>query len=684
MIKHYGNYTLNEIYSFFVDCIGVKFTEESDYKNKKKLGINGDSEELFFGKKGIIKKFFSNFNEPKIEEIISVGLFKNYSEYSKDALFNIFPDSNDMTPYYMGFLYLVMGEVKNEFEYQILDDTYKDILTNSGFKYEETRKWKEEGNKKTFDLFRKMYNQIDEPNLKERFLIHSFILNIKEASAKLFNLNELEKEKMWEDIKYNKGFQFQSFNEIQDMSSELLEKTQKLLLLIDSNVALNKNDESKVAINSFGKLYPKSSSFFCNWFLGHLLLVESKNEFLYKDQILDYYKNAFDYINYAGASIKLFLEMSLAISMRLESKSSADIAKVAANEIDGKKITNNGVSSVLSPFAKKVYNYSLLLGFNDIIDKNQFPLVFFKDENFFLFFPNKRNSFQNIDGDNLASKDYVDKKIEQFKNSNLRTVKELVKLTEVSYPPIVGLITYGEYYSAFELLNKFWFKKGKNGYKVIEQPATNNTTPLIQLLTNYKSINEEFKTDCKRMIMKLINGYSKKALKLRTNRSTMREPIQEAIHTCDKEIVVAILDKCKMNVDTYKIGLDDESILEYTLGLQVSVPRFNNGLPHNGEESIKLDRILPIGTTKSSREANGKAALERSKIIYNELRENMSVDNLNEFQSIIQIGRSTRQAYLEMTDILIKRSTHNKFSAKIDMFHRDTDTINANIEKNKA
>lgn len=273
--------------------------------------------------------------------------------------------------------------------------------------------------------------------------------------------------------------------------------------------------------------------------------------------------------------------------------------------------------------------------------------------------------------------------MDQFKKSNLRTVRELVKLTEVSYPPIVGLMAYGEEYSAFELLNKFWFKKGTNGYKVIEQPATNNTTPLIQLLTNYRSINEELKIDYKSMIMKLISGYSTKALKLRTNRSAMREPIQEAIHTCDKEIVVAILDKCKMNVDTYKIGLDDQSILEYTLGLQVSVPRFNNGLPHNGEESIKLDRILPIGTTKSSREASGKAALELSRILNNEMSKNMSVDDFNEYISIIQIGRSTRKEFLEISDMIIKRSINKKYKDKIDMFHRDKELINSNIEKTK-
>ena len=677
MIKQYGSFTLNEIFSFFMDCLGDKFTEESWNKNKKKLGINGDSEELFFGDKGIVEKFFGNFQENKIKHIITEVFFKPYYKDFKNFFIKVYPDDNNMAQFYMYGLYDIMNKIQNEFTYSIYEDTYKAILSEGGFKYEVIRNWKEFENTKTLESLRNQYAKIESPILKERFLLHSLVLNIKGAIGNLFKLSLKDKSKMWLDMK-NNNISLPTFNP-QDTSHKFNDDLNKVLDLI--NLGIENYKEIEDALKSFSNLHPCSKDFFENWILGNLLILKSDDEFANKDQILDYYKKAFESINFAGPATKLFVEMALAVTIHLDKKLPSDLAKVAAKDANNKKSTDNGVSSIFSSFSKRIYNFSLIMGFNTKTEGNDFSLVFF-DDSFYRFFHNK-NKKNNFKGVSIPSFDEVNSLKDKFKKANIKTVKELFKITEVSYPPIVGLLFWGEYEAAFELLNKFWEEPGKNGYKIIEQPATNNTTPLIQLLTAYKIVDPTKKQLFKKMIMRLIESYSIGALKLRTNRSAMREPIQEAIHTCDIEIVDAILNKAGMDVDTYKIGLDDQSILEYTLGLQVSVPRFNNGLPHSGESSVKLDRILPSGTTKQQRIQSGIDSLINSEKIHDEMKKNMPEFDFNEYLSVMQIGNSTRQEYLGISDMIIKRSINKKYQDKIDMFHRDTEVINRSIASGK-
>jgi hypothetical protein len=674
MEKHYGGYTLNEVYSFFMDCLGDKLTEESYYRNKKKLGINGNSEQLFFDDNGIVKKFFRNFDEKKIEHVITDVFFKSYYKDSKKYLVGLYPDDNNIEEFYIYGVYNSMWEIQNNFNYSIFDDTYKIILTESGFKYDVFRNWEEFDNKKTLDSIINLYEQIENPFLKERFLLHSLVLNIKGAMSKLFKLTIKEKSNLWLGIK-NKSIPLPTKNPLKS-SHSFHKDVQQITNLFD--LKIDNYNEIEESIEVLATQHPYSKNFFCNWFYGQLLILKSEDEFDNKDEILDYYKKAFEAINFAGPSTALFIEISLATSIHLESKLPSDLAKIAAKDAT-KKAENNGINSIFSNLSKRIYNYSLLLGFNEKRDKNDFSLIFF-DDIFYSFFHNKhqKNNFNGVSIQTFAERNLL---IEKFKNANLKTVKELVKITAVSYTPIVGLMFLGDYKSAFDLLNKFWDEPGKNGYKVIEQPANNNTTPLIQLLTYFKNPRLSQRLILKDMIMRLIDSYSIEALKLRTNRSTMREPIQEAIHTCDIEILTAILDKTGMDIDSYEIGLDDQSILEYTLGLQVIVPRFNNGLPHTGESSVKLDRIIPNGITKSQREKKGIASLNRSKQEFNEFKKSISEDDFNEYYSIELVGESTRQDFLEISDMIIKRSTNKKYKDIIDMFHRDTEVINSNIER---
>jgi len=432
---------------------------------------------------------------------------------------------------------------------------------------------------------------------------------------------------------------------------------------------LNKNSQKQFAelekdLDNFCDKHKHLRAFFENWVNGHLLVLKSEDEFENKKEIINYYEQAFQNINLAGPYSELFIETSLAVLIHLNEIHQADIAKVNANDIKNKK----GIKSYFSPLANRIYNYSIILGYNGK-DASEASLLLY-DDTFYKYFPKS-----NVHKYKCVNIDEMEAKINEMKNANENTITKLFKLTEVSYPPIVGLMALGEIDAAITLLEKYWDLEGKNGYKVIEQPATNNSTPLIELLTKYRNMEKVKRNRYKEIILKLINAYSYRALTLQTNRNHMRQPIQEAIHTLDLDIIKAIITKTKVDIDSYVIGLDEKSILEYILNFQGLCSRLNNNLPSTGEKTRNLEKISFKGTTKKARI---QAGLDSLKFI----DEYFSKDQNVELRNIFTLGTSTRKDYINVISYILSISNPSNHKEVKELFYKDFRTIENSIKNN--
>ncbi len=678
MKKLYENLSIDQLNSFLIDCIGQKYTNEYEQKNKILLKINSNSRdyenshELFFSENGILKSFFKEFDEnnenkmKKVENIITKHFFSFFYDASLYSLMNNIPDDNDMAEPHFFRVYESLVMISKEFKFNIFEDTYKNIFKEARITYENYRTWKEQGNSKTLKSLLSMYNQIDSIELKERLILHSFILNLKYSLTKYFGMNEGD----WKKLINNKltinptKFKDTTKNTFNEFKL-IIEKIENLV----NQIIINNNSQKQFIelekdLDNFCDKHKNLRAFFENWVNGHLLVLKSEDEFENKKEIINYYEQAFQNINLAGPYSELFIETSLAVLIHLNEIHQADIAKVNANDIKNKK----GIKSYFSPLANKIYNYSIILGYNDK-DSNEASLIHYDDTYDKFFSKSNGLKYKCVN---------IDKIINEFNsmiNANENTITKLFKLTEVSYPPIVGLMVLGEIDAAITLLEKYWDLEGKNGYKVIEQPATNNSTPLIELLTKYRNMEKVKRNRYKEIILKLINAYSYRALTLQTNRNHMRQPIQEAIHTLDLDIIKAIITKTKVDIDSYVIGLDEESILEYILNFQALCPRLNNNLPSTGEKTRNLEKISFKGTTKKARI---QAGLDSLKFI----DEYFSKDQNDELRNISTLGTSTRKDYINVISYILSISNPSNHKEVKELFNKDFITIENSIKNN--
>ncbi len=676
MKKLYENLSIDQLNSFLIDCIGQKYTNEYEQKNKILLKINSNSRdyenshELFFSENGILKSFFKEFDEnnenrmKKIEDVITKHFFSFFYDASLYSLMNNIPDDNDMTELYFFGVYESLVMISKEFKFNIFEDTYKKIFKEARIPYENYRTWKEQGNSKTLKSLLSMYNQIDLIELKERLILHSFILNLKYSLTKYFGMNEVD----WKKLINNKltinptKFKDTTKNTFNEFKL-IIEKIENLVdQIIINNNSQKQFIELEKDLDNFCDKHKNLRAFFENWVNGHLLVLKSEDEFENKKEIINYYEQAFQNINLAGPYSELFIETSLAVLIHLNEIHQADIAKVNANDIKNKK----GIKSYFSPLANRIYNYSIILGYNGK-DASETSLLLY-DDTFNKYFP-KYSNLKNVKG--FVSQE----KINKMKNATGNTITKLMKLSDISYPPIVGLMALGEIDAAITLLEKYWHLEGVNGYNVIEQPATNNSTPLIELLTQYRSMYNNYRSKYKSFILKLINAYSYRALTLQTNRNHMRQPIQEAIHTMDLDIIKAIITKTKVDIDSYVIGLDEESILEYILNFQGLCSRLNNNLPCTGEKTRNLEKISFKGTTKKARIQAGLDSLKFN-------NEYLSKDEHAELRNISTLGTATREDYINVISYILNISDPSRHKEVKELFYKDFITIKNSIKNN--
>ena len=678
MKKLYENLSIDQLNSFLIDCIGQKYTNEYEQKNKILLKINSNSRdyenshELLFSENGILKSFFKEFDEnnenrmKKIEDVITKHFFSFFYDASLYSLMNNIPDDNDMTELYFFGVYESLVMISKEFKFNIFEDTYKKIFKEARIPYENYRTWKEQGNSKTLKSLLSMYNQIDLIELKERLILHSFILNLKYSLTKYFGMNEVDWKKL---INHKLTINQTKYNDsTKNTIDEFKLIIKKVNDLVDQIILKNNSQKQFIELEKdldyFCDKHKHLRTFFANWIKGHLLVLKCENEFENKKEIINYYDQAFQNINLAGPYSETFIETSLAVLIHLNKIHQADIAKVNAKDIKNEK----GIKSYFTPLANKIYNYSILLGYNDK-DTSEASLLLY-DDTFNKYFPKS-----NVHKYKCVNIDEIEAKINEMKNAKENTITKLIKLTEISYPPIVGLIFFGKIDAAIILLEKYWYLEGKNGCKVIEQPATNNSTPLIELLTKFRYMDKAKRNRYKEIILKLINAYSYRALTLQTNRNHMRQPIQEAIHTLDLDIIKAIITKTKVDIDSYVIGLDDESILEYILNFQALCPRLNNNLPSTGEKTRNLEKISFKGTTK-------KARIQAGLDILKFIDEHFSKNQKDELRNNTTLGTSTRKDYIIVISYILSISNPSNHKEVKELFYKDFITIENSIKNN--
>lgn len=358
-----------------------------------------------------------------------------------------------------------------------------------------------------------------------------------------------------------------------------------------------KKDERRAA--DILKLIEQSSThasdFYCNWFRGFTYVAKGELK-----QAKDYYKKSFAARRFAGCQFEIFIKQAFALSCYTDFN--ADKVRDSADPDSDSK-------SPLSSDAKKYWNYGYAAGVFDRKAEETHLITFHRAENFLRYFlPNMFSEesifYKSVKKQQMIQNGYMKTNpnesafAEQYKIlSNLtgKTINTRLRFLgehQTKNPPILLAIFYAtDCYSQgyIDLATNFinlistWMQDFDIEYKIISDKGTTIVCDAIQsykLLKLYRP-NIDY-IDLKHIVLKIIEKTDIDTLK-KQSLQEKRSALQEAIESCDMDIVKAIVDKFDC-LDSLKISADEKSPVYYAINRYVHLYRYIHKIELNPAE----------------------------------------------------------------------------------------------------
>jgi len=367
-------------------------------------------------------------------------------------------------------------------------------------------------------------------------------------------------------------------------------------------------DKAEKLIQAIEEKCPHCGIFFASWARARLAVLSCKLDDSEEDkklqiEALEKYHTAFDKgRNFAGASLKGFLEESIAATVYLNRRETKDIPKVIDSDKSLKTPITDDVKGSerrdASYGAKQYYEYGYALDLYEQDSSETFFLHFHAEENFWgVFSPSlfihsetamnryiedmlKANGVfhaeEGLEQYNESLKEKLDNIVKKEKNINRRM--EVQPGHNVQYTPLSIALQRG----MLDIAEKYLNDSKNLDVNVIN---THGSTALEEALTMYKKHrfsggDEQKEKRYKKIIMELIERSTLNSLYAETKKKYI-SVLEEAINTFDFDIVKAIVETKGFDIHK-RISADELSPLYYAIQRCYFVSSLNS----TGELSI--------------------------------------------------------------------------------------------------
>lgn len=616
MSKRLGNVTLGEINEMMISFIGKdvylayrgKVKDEAYDKNLRRLFKEDDKVDLSIlslsDEKSISKFVF---------ETILPDLRKNYS--LSDGLcdfMKIFVQSlyyrfthNDwpILDYCSNFDlfhiqdYLEQAKQKYDLAFEKIRERYKSLenfyvsFENDGTIKNSVNAIRGHAKNPTWCNLEKILNQVKNDQQITGLLIDAFIL-----SNIYISMHDKVKTNLIIDIQYNainsinKGIQY---------------------FFVDYGY---KNDKSRanVILKTIDEQCPEAAEFYCNWFRGYHYVAKGE-----LNQAKDCYKKAFAARRFAGCQFETFIKQAVALSCYLDFN--ADKVRDSADQAKNSQ-------SPLPADAKKFWNYGYAAGVFEQKMEETHLIVFRRVENFLNSFGSNmfyeestfygellkqllREQFNDIPIDENIFKDKYDILSSLTVNDINRRIRFVGTPQTKNLPIVMALFCvrgcysfgYADLVGKFIALIKSWLANFDIDFSLCSDKGCTIACDAIQ---QYKSLKlhelELDLTELKQIVMIIIEKSDSDSL-TKNSLQKKRSALQEAIESCDIEIVKAVVEKIK-DIDNLRIFADEESPVYYAISRYVRLCRYMNDSNFNLQDgNIDLQNLDVLGLTKDEK-----------------------------------------------------------------------------------
>lgn len=396
-----------------------------------------------------------------------------------------------------------------------------------------------------------------------------------------------------------------------------------------------KNDNSRAdeILKTIDEQCPEAAEFYCNWFRGYHYVAKGELK-----QAKDCYKKAFAARRFAGCQFETFIKQAVALSCYLDFN--ADKVRDSADQAKDSQ-------SPLPADAKKFWNYGYAAGVFEQKAEETHQIVCRRVENFLNSFGSNmfyeestfygellkqllREQFNYISIDENIFKDKYDILSCLTVNDINRRIRFVGTPQTKNLPIVMALfyvsgcysIGYADLTKKFIALIKSWLANFDIDFSLCSDKGCTIACDSIQ---QYKSLKlhklDLDLTELKQIVMKIIEKSDSDSL-TKNSLQKKRSALQEAIESCDLDIVKAVVEKLN-DIEHLRISPDEDSPLYYAINRYVGLYRYikdSNFKIQDG--NINYHNLVVPGLTKEDKtqyikviESNPKLAEEIYKII---------------------------------------------------------------------
>ena len=358
-----------------------------------------------------------------------------------------------------------------------------------------------------------------------------------------------------------------------------------------------------------------ASEFYCNWFRGFTYVAKGELK-----QAKDYYKKSFAARRFAGCQFEIFIKQAFALSCYTDFN--ADKVRDSADP-------NSDSKSPLASDAKKYWNYGYAAGVFERKAEETHLITFYRVEHLLTYFgtelfPENSDFLHKL----LVEQQIIqgcmvqpDKNVfnNEFELLSKLTSKDINKRKRYfgSHPtknlPIVLTLFYAvECYilKYFDLANKYielinrWLVDFKIDFKLCSDKGCTIVCDAIQQykLLKFQQLDSNLKV-IKQVVLRIIEKSNEDSL-TKPSLQEKRCALQEAIESCDMDIVKAIVDKFDC-LDSLKISADEKSPVYYAINRYVHLYRYIHKIELNpaeiAEGAMHYENLDVPGFTKEEK-----------------------------------------------------------------------------------
>lgn len=395
-----------------------------------------------------------------------------------------------------------------------------------------------------------------------------------------------------------------------------------------------KNERRADKILGFIKHNTEAADFYCNWFRGYHCVANGK-----LDDAKDCYKKAFAARCFAGCQFENFIKQAFALSCYLDFN--ADSVRKSAEDSASK--------SPLSADAKKFWNYGYAAGVFDRKAEETHLITYYRVEHVITYFGTKlfpensefykklldeRQLLCMVKPDEREFNDEYER-ISKLTEKKINTRTRLFGSHPTKNPSLTLALFYIDScysYGYADLAGKFielvkdWLDNFDLDFNLCSDKGCSIVCDAIQQYKNLKLHHLDLDlTELKLIILRIIDKSNEDSL-TRSSLQKKRCALQEAIESCDMDIVKAVVEKLN-GIEHLRISPDEDSPVYYSISRYVCLYRYINDPTFKIQDgNINYNNLDVPGLTKEDKiqyikviESNPKLAEEIYKSIMQQL-----------------------------------------------------------------